>query len=230
MANVETFSARLKQAMKIKGMTASQVARTSGLSKVSLSRYINERRGNPTRQTIDELAACLEVNPSWLMGSDVPRIVETAMDEKSIHQEYLLQREKYDPYLHTIAEVYNRLDEVNRHVVDLFVRFLLQEQKRTTRKTRMTSSPNISEVSQSTASPVDDSVDLSNEPYSNDQSNLPARDLFNELREIQKGRTQQLESEAARNQASKKPTLAEHEDGLAIEEDVSVGVGAKQRR
>ena len=67
---VSTFQERLGEAMN--GMGVTELANTLGISKQSISAYINGTR-KPKRLTIDGIARALHVNPAWLMGYDVDR-------------------------------------------------------------------------------------------------------------------------------------------------------------
>ena len=62
---------RLKEALIKRDMTASDLAKKSGINKGSISKYL---RGDilPKQSAIDAMARVLYVLPSWLMGYDVP--------------------------------------------------------------------------------------------------------------------------------------------------------------
>jgi len=62
---------RIKEALLKRDMTASDLAKKSGINKGSISKYL---RGDvlPKQSAIDAMARALYVLPSWLMGYDVP--------------------------------------------------------------------------------------------------------------------------------------------------------------
>ena len=62
---------RLTEAMAQKGIKAQELADRSGVSKSSISQYINGSH-SPSNISAGKMAAVLEVNPVWLMGFDVP--------------------------------------------------------------------------------------------------------------------------------------------------------------
>ena len=67
----ESFSKRLKEAMKIRNMNQSELSQKSGISKSSLSEYLKGKY--EAKQTgLFNLAKALNVNEVWLMGEDVP--------------------------------------------------------------------------------------------------------------------------------------------------------------
>ena len=62
---------RIKEALIARDMTASDLARKSGLNKGAISKYL---KGDviPKQTAIGQMAEALHVSPSWLMGYDVP--------------------------------------------------------------------------------------------------------------------------------------------------------------
>ena len=63
---------RLKEAINLKGWTASDLARYSGVSKGEISRYL---KGTviPKQSKVYAMAQALGVSPSWLLGFAVAR-------------------------------------------------------------------------------------------------------------------------------------------------------------
>ena len=70
MKNVET-ARRLQDALDRKGMTAAELAKKSGVSKASISQYINGSHA-PSNISSAKMAEVLGVNALWLMGFDLP--------------------------------------------------------------------------------------------------------------------------------------------------------------
>ena len=67
----DSFKDRLRQAMVIRDVTASQISRATGISKSVLSMYLSGK--NEARQNnLYTLAVALNVTEPWLMGFDVP--------------------------------------------------------------------------------------------------------------------------------------------------------------
>ena len=66
---VATFSERFKEAFGDRNAT--EFAQELGLSKQSISAYLNGSR-KPIRTTIEAIAKILDVSPCWLCGYDVP--------------------------------------------------------------------------------------------------------------------------------------------------------------
>jgi transcriptional regulator with XRE-family HTH domain len=61
---------RLKEALYIRGMTAAELARQSGLDKGSISNYL-KGKFIPKQNAIASMARALGVSPAWLMGYDL---------------------------------------------------------------------------------------------------------------------------------------------------------------
>lgn len=61
---------RINEALALRGWTAADLARNSGISKGQISRYIH---GTiiPKQSKIGAMATALGVSPAWLMGYDV---------------------------------------------------------------------------------------------------------------------------------------------------------------
>ena len=68
---VATFARRLREGLDVREMTQAELAKCSGVSKSSISRYIKgDWEGK--QSAVYELAKALGVTEAWLMGYDVP--------------------------------------------------------------------------------------------------------------------------------------------------------------
>ena len=67
----ELTSKRLVEALDRKGMKAKELMDKSGVSKASISQYINGAHA-PSNISAGKMAKVLGVSPVWLMGFDVP--------------------------------------------------------------------------------------------------------------------------------------------------------------
>ena len=68
---VDTFANRLNTAMRIRNMKATELSEKTGISKSSLSEYINGKY-EAKQDGVYLLAKALDVSEAWLMGLDVP--------------------------------------------------------------------------------------------------------------------------------------------------------------
>lgn len=76
---VATFGQRLREGLDRQGITQTELAKRSGISKSSISRYVKgDWEGK--QEAVYALAQALGVNEAWLMGYDVPP-ERTAMRE-----------------------------------------------------------------------------------------------------------------------------------------------------
>ena len=75
---VDTFANRLNLAMRIRNVKATELSEKTGISKSSLSEYINGKY-EAKQNGIYLLAKALNVSEAWLMGLDVS--MEKTVDE-----------------------------------------------------------------------------------------------------------------------------------------------------
>lgn len=71
MDNLYIIKNRLNEAMQKRGITATELAKLTGLNKSSVSRYLTGEN-IPRSLAIGKLAQALRVNPAWVLGYDVP--------------------------------------------------------------------------------------------------------------------------------------------------------------
>lgn len=67
----ETFSARLEKALELRQIKPVDLARSTGISESTISQY-RSGYAKPKEKKLVLLANALQVDPSWLMGMDVP--------------------------------------------------------------------------------------------------------------------------------------------------------------
>ena len=63
---------RLRMAMDEKGMKAVELSAKTGIGKSSISQYMNGSHWPDDNRKVGLIAEALDVNPSWLMGFNVP--------------------------------------------------------------------------------------------------------------------------------------------------------------
>lgn len=108
---VDTFANRLNTAMRIRNIKASELSEKTGISKSSLSEYINGKY-EAKQDGVYLLARALNVSEAWLMGLDVP------MERNDFRMA------SYDG-IDTKGLDANDIEEINR-----FVEFLKQKKKK----------------------------------------------------------------------------------------------------
>ena len=77
----ETTAKRLSLALSNANMKPQELADKSGVSKASISQYVNGSHA-PSNISSGKMASILKVNPLWLMGFDVPMIEEKAANNQ----------------------------------------------------------------------------------------------------------------------------------------------------
>lgn len=79
----EITAKRLQLALSNKKITAQELCNISGVSKASVSQYVNGSH-KPSNISAQKMGNCLDVNPLWLMGFDVPMKPETITHSVSL--------------------------------------------------------------------------------------------------------------------------------------------------
>lgn len=103
MTLISNPSDRLKEIMKIRNLRQSDLVEKTGIGKSSISTYLSGEY-QPKQDKIIKLSNVLNVNPSWLMGYDVPMVDNnlnntpnlTQKDEKDIAKKMNLILEQID--------------------------------------------------------------------------------------------------------------------------------------
>ena len=112
------FKDRLNQALKSSGMTASELARQSGLDKGAISRYL---KGEfvPKQDNVEALAKALHVRTTWLLCIDdepefkLPDSIKNSPDLKKP----------------LVIECYYQLNEDGQLELEHYFKYLLSKQK-----------------------------------------------------------------------------------------------------
>lgn len=115
---VDTFSNRLKTAMRIRDIKATELSVKTGIAKSSLSEYINGKY-EAKQDGVYLLAKALNINEAWLMGLDVP--MERDIPNKEIQElkGSISLKELFKdkvPLLGTVKAGYNYL--ANENIID----------------------------------------------------------------------------------------------------------------
>lgn len=106
MDNLYIIKDRLNEAMKLRGMTAADLAKKSGLAKSSVSRYLSGEN-IPRSIAIGKMAEALNVSPAWVIGYnltidgqeiniDIDRLSEENKTRLLAYYEGLLDSQKGD--------------------------------------------------------------------------------------------------------------------------------------
>lgn len=115
LGTVASASARISEAMDLRGMRQVELVEKSGLSKSLVNQYVSGKIQNVRSDKIYILAKALSVDPVWLMGFDVPMEEQTAKDKAQIDAQITSL-----PEFRVIAEGYlNAPDSVKEAILTL---------------------------------------------------------------------------------------------------------------
>lgn len=112
---------RIKQGLKIREITQTQLATKANIDKGQLSSYISGKY-KPRQNNIDALAKALNVNEAWLMGFDVPMERVSGKTESK-------QEPSYSSQCKEIIEVCEQLSAHNQRKVLTYSKNLLSTQQ-----------------------------------------------------------------------------------------------------
>ncbi|KAA8371926.1 S24 family peptidase [Leuconostoc carnosum] len=76
---MESFNSRLKIAMEYKNVKPADLSKMTGIGKSSISQWLSGKY-SAKQDKIFIVAEALNINPSWLIGADVPMNDETVID------------------------------------------------------------------------------------------------------------------------------------------------------
>ncbi len=88
---VSSFFERFNSLLKEKQLKQIDISKMTGITPVTMSHYANGKR-EPNNVNTFLIAKCLDVNPMWLLGFDVPKEPQGKIQEKG----YILYGEFQD--------------------------------------------------------------------------------------------------------------------------------------
>lgn len=110
----ETISARIKKALRIKGMKQADLCQITKIPKSSLSQYLSGDF-EPKQDRIYLISKALNVSEAWLMGFDVPMERRDPKNNPSTTDPQLSEGEQL------WLELYNRVSDETR---DLLIKMM----------------------------------------------------------------------------------------------------------
>ena len=122
---MDTFGTRLKKCMELRGKRLIDVSFACGISKGNLSRYMNDKLPMPKIDTINKLAAYLEVSPAYLLGISDQMIIYSSKPSVNLDG----KETKRDIILKELYANLTWLDDDTLENVSLIVRTLAKEHK-----------------------------------------------------------------------------------------------------
>lgn len=92
---VDEFKDRLNKAMAIRNIRAVDITLSTGISEATISQY-RSGYAKPKADKLELLANRLNVNPTWLMGLDVPMEIKIETPDPNTDYIVAVGKEKYD--------------------------------------------------------------------------------------------------------------------------------------
>lgn len=108
---VENVAKRLREAMYKAEKTQADLARETGISKATLSRYLSGQF-EPKQNAVNKMAVALNVAEMWLWGCDVPMERPAPEELGSLVYDVLL-----DPNMSRLVQIYSELEEADKNML-----------------------------------------------------------------------------------------------------------------
>ncbi len=112
---IENFKYRLEKALTQRNIKPADLAKRTGISESTISQY-RSGYAKPKEQKLMIIANALNVNPTWLLGLDVPMEVPLAA-RYSTESAQLLIQVKNNPVLMRLCEDFMQLDPAQQETV-----------------------------------------------------------------------------------------------------------------
>ena len=121
---IASVSSRLREAMGNAGKTQADLARETGISKATLSRYLSGQF-EPKQIAVNKLAVALNVAEMWLWGCDVPIDRPAPEELGALAADVLL-----NPDLMRLAQIYLDLEQADKDMLLMLAENMHQKTKK----------------------------------------------------------------------------------------------------
>ena len=121
---IASVSSRLRTAMDNAGKTQSDLARATGISKATLSRYLSGQF-EPKQIAVNKIAVALDVAEMWLWGCDVPMERPVPEEVGTVAADVLL-----NPDLMRLAQIYMDLEQTDKDMLLMLAENMHQKTKK----------------------------------------------------------------------------------------------------
>lgn len=113
---MSTIADRIKEALQIKNMKQIELVEKTGIGKSSISTYISGEY-EPKQKNLYKIAKALDVDISWLMGSDVPMNPEATPGGMSNYElANLINDLRNDSGMQQLLKGYKELGSENKKI------------------------------------------------------------------------------------------------------------------
>ena len=125
----ENFADRLKKAMELRDIKASELSERAQIPKSAISQYLSGLY-EAKQKNIFKLAKILNVSEGWLMGLDVPMEINSNIIQGSFNMSTIL-KSNYGESSLELLDNYNKLNTLGKHTADVYVKDLTEIPKYT---------------------------------------------------------------------------------------------------
>lgn len=112
---------RMKYILDIRGISPAELATMSGVSKSSISQYVNGSHA-PSNISAGKMAPFLRVNPLWLMGFDAPMELGENLETGKLLGEFMADKTVLE-----ILSIFKLLDKESKDAILTIARKMLKE-------------------------------------------------------------------------------------------------------
>jgi len=99
-------SARIKAALDLRGMKASELSERSGINKPSISNYLSGRY-EPKQEALYKMGKALDVAEMWLAGYDIPMERPQEQKNNDIISDIVVRLRKDEKFLSAVKKLYS---------------------------------------------------------------------------------------------------------------------------
>lgn len=115
LRKITTSGERIKELIRSFKMSQTDFCKRTGIQKSALSNYIHGQR-EPRQEQISKIAEAFHINPSWLLGYDVPFQITFRGDDDIVTFSNLFNSSIQDEDTRVIA-AYHAADEATKDII-----------------------------------------------------------------------------------------------------------------
>lgn len=120
-----TSNTRIRTLITELGISQTEFCNKTGITKSALSNYLNGER-QPRQDQLDKISKAFNINPSWLMGYDVPMkpLDETMYYEIMAQDKFRHDAKRLVEYARRFSKLFEAAEKCNQEQIDLATQML----------------------------------------------------------------------------------------------------------
>lgn len=120
-----TSNTRIRTLITELGISQTEFCNKTGITKSALSNYLNGER-QPRQDQLDKISKAFNINPSWLMGYDVPikPLDETMYYEIMAQDKFRHDAKRSVEYARRFSKLFEAAEKCNQEQIDLATQML----------------------------------------------------------------------------------------------------------